>query len=297
MAKRYAYVHTRSTIELYHHGIKRQQWGVRNGPPYPLKGGDYSQLEYEALKRERRRPNSSYNKKHYDAVIKERTTLSTLSYDKDRTSKGDMFYATYKPLDKHQYNALFNRPVTDINTGEVVNKYRISNIAKSDIHVASEDSGSNVFSELFRRDRDFYNFITDTDRMQSLFVEDKYKFKGYREAREALNKIRSGRDVNSDDLKCAYRMFNYVLPSDAGGNKRQADDIRRQRNKFFNALKQRGYGAVLDTNDALYGAFKASAPVIVFDMERIALSGAERTTTRSKRFSTVVTVGRRFLGV
>lgn len=22
--------------ELYHHGIKGQQWGVRNGPPYPL---------------------------------------------------------------------------------------------------------------------------------------------------------------------------------------------------------------------------------------------------------------------
>jgi hypothetical protein len=22
--------------ELYHHGIKGQKWGVRNGPPYPL---------------------------------------------------------------------------------------------------------------------------------------------------------------------------------------------------------------------------------------------------------------------
>ena len=22
--------------ELYHHGIKGQQWGVRNGPPYPI---------------------------------------------------------------------------------------------------------------------------------------------------------------------------------------------------------------------------------------------------------------------
>lgn len=24
------------TDELYHHGIKGQKWGVRNGPPYPL---------------------------------------------------------------------------------------------------------------------------------------------------------------------------------------------------------------------------------------------------------------------
>lgn len=22
--------------ELFHHGIKDQKWGVRNGPPYPL---------------------------------------------------------------------------------------------------------------------------------------------------------------------------------------------------------------------------------------------------------------------
>lgn len=24
---------------LYHHGVKGQKWGVRNGPPYPLEGG------------------------------------------------------------------------------------------------------------------------------------------------------------------------------------------------------------------------------------------------------------------
>lgn len=23
-------------LELYHHGIKGQEWGVKNGPPYPL---------------------------------------------------------------------------------------------------------------------------------------------------------------------------------------------------------------------------------------------------------------------
>lgn len=31
--------------ELYHHGIKGQKWGVRNGPPYPLKEGSKSKAE------------------------------------------------------------------------------------------------------------------------------------------------------------------------------------------------------------------------------------------------------------
>lgn len=37
--------------ELYHHGIKGQKWGVRNGPPYPLGSGKesfkYSKKKYE----------------------------------------------------------------------------------------------------------------------------------------------------------------------------------------------------------------------------------------------------------
>lgn len=31
--------------ELYHHGIKGQKWGERNGPPYPLDVNDHSALE------------------------------------------------------------------------------------------------------------------------------------------------------------------------------------------------------------------------------------------------------------
>ena len=33
------YNYTMPATELYHHGIKGQKWGVRNGPPYPLKRG------------------------------------------------------------------------------------------------------------------------------------------------------------------------------------------------------------------------------------------------------------------
>lgn len=34
--------------ELYHHGIRGQKWGVRNGPPYPLGASDHSASERKA---------------------------------------------------------------------------------------------------------------------------------------------------------------------------------------------------------------------------------------------------------
>lgn len=294
--------------ELYHHGILKQRWGVRHGPPYPLSGGDYSRAEKMAMLTRRKKPNSIYNKRHFDEVLKsDKTTLSTLSYNKDRTKNTDMFYATHTKLDKHQYNALFNRPVpkpilddngNKIGTGQML-KYRIDNSIKKDIKVASEDSGAEAFRQLYSKDRDFYNFVADPDRMQKYFVDDKYKFKGYREARQSLEKIRKpDYTPTSEDLQRAYRMFNYVLPYDGGGvDNRGGSDVTKQRAKFFRALSQNGYGAVLDTNDAIYGGFKATSPVVVFDMDSIMPKSIYQTTPHDKKISSAILAGRKFLGV
>lgn len=289
---------------LAHHGIVGQKWGKRNGPPYPLGGGDYSRAEKDKIYKKRKEHNSVYNKKHFDEVLKEGTELKTLSYNKDRTKNADMFYSTHKKLDQYQYNALFNKPVKEVLYDENGNsigstkylKYSITNIANKDIKVASEDSGAKAFKDLYSKDRDFYNFVTDPNRMENYFVDSKYKFKGYRESRDVLSKL-ADKDYKptEKDLDTIYRMFNYVLPSDGGGNSKIAKDVATQRGKFFKQLSNNGYSAVLDTNDAIYGGFKAESPVIVFDMRAVIFSGAERTTLASKRSSYLITAGRRTL--
>lgn len=282
-----------SDTYLAHHGILGQKWGTRNGPPYPLRGGDYTESEKKAIYKKRKQRNSIYNKKHFDEVLQaDKKTLSTLSYDENRTKGTDMFYATHDIFDKHQYNALFNRPIpkeqydengNKIGTGMCL-KYRIDNSLKSDIKVASEDSGAEAFRQLYKKDRDFYNFVNDKDRMQSYFVEDKYKFKGYREARDVLDKLKKDNYVpTAEDLQKVYRMFNYVIPY--AGDARGGKDVLTQRTKFFKALKESGYGAVLDTNDAIYGGFKAKSPVIVFDMEQIIPKDVYQTKASDKAVS------------
>lgn len=293
--------------DLYHHGILGQKWGKKNGPPYPLKGGDYTQSERKAIRAKRKSGNSIYNKKHFDEVLKaDKTTLSTLSYDKNRTKNTDMFYATHNNLDKHQYNALFNKKIpqtlydekgNSIGTGMYL-KYRIDNSLKSNIKVASEDSSAKIFMDLYKKDRDFYNFVTDENRMQNYFVRDKYKFKGYREAAGTLKKMKDKEYMpSSDDLQTVYRMFNYVIPYDGEGNARKEKDVYTQRTKFFNACKKAGYGAVLDTNDSIYGGFKAKSPVIVFDMDQVVLKDISRTHMSDKVISELALIGRKALRV
>lgn len=292
---------------ISHHGILGQKWGNRNGPPYPLGGGDYTEAEKKAIYTKRRLGNRIYNKKHFDEVLEsDKTTLSTLSYDKDRTKGTDMFYATHNTLDKHQYNALFNRKIPQTIYDEIGNplgtgmfmKYRIDNSIKRDLKVASEDSGAEVFRQLYKKDRDFYKFVTDDERMQNYFVSDKYKFKGYREARDVLKKMKDSDYVpTADELQKVYRMFNYVIPYDGQGNAREGKDVLTQRTKFFAACKDAGYGAVLDTNDAIYGGFKAKSPVIVFDMEQVVPKDVYRTKVSDQRFSELALAGRKLLGL
>ena len=293
---------------LYHHGILNQEWGVRNGPPYPLKGGAYSVSEKAAIYKKRKQPNSIYNKKHFDEVLKkDKDTLSTLSYDADRTKNTDMFYATHKTLDRHLYNALFNKPipqdVVDENGNKIgsslVTKYRIDNSVAHDIKIASEDSASDIFRKMYANDRDFYNFVTDPDRMESYFVKDKYKFKGYRESKTVLDKIKNDPSYvpKQDEVNSLYRMFNYVIPYDGAGDARKGRDVEVQRAKFFKEAKNAGYGALLDTNDAIYGSFKATSPVIVFDMEAVVPKKTFQTNVNSIPFSAAVTAGRKILNV
>lgn len=297
------------SYELYHHGIRGQHWGVRHGPPYPLKGGSAGKRDAKTYKKRVIAWRDIYNKRHIDKTISTKDTLTTLSFDKNRTTDTDMFYAAYDKWDKHEYNALLNKkveqPIYDkdgnmIGTGKFY-KFRINNNVNKDIKVASEDSGTDAFINLYKNNRDFYNFVTDPERMQKHF--DKYITSSrkhvYDKYVKTLKKVQENPEIELKPKEAAdlYRVFNYILPSDGGKNAGDAKDIATQRASIFKELKKNGYGAMLDTNDSIYGGFKSKAPVIVFDMESISLGDVARVSALDHRISELAFFGKKALGL
>ena len=222
-------------------------------------------------------------KKHVDQILsKDSTVLQTLSDNPNRMSAGDYFFTAIKPRDAHEYNALFNKKMDKEiydSVGNVIGKnkllkYRVTGKLKDNMAIASEDSGIKAFTHLCKSDAEFLNYVKDPSKMQNLIAHGNhniYKYKGYSEAKKALSKMRRpGYTPTDRDYGAVYRLFNYAIPNNSNG-------AAETRTKFFNLLKSQGYGGVLDTNDGLYGAYKTSYPLIVFDLENVVQSSAKMT--------------------
>ena len=233
----------------------------------------------------------------FDKYITKNDTLTTLSYNKDRLKGAEFTYATYKKPDQSWYKSVFNAPITE--NGSQVLKYNIKYKSKNGMKIASEDSSVKAFRDLYKNNRDFYNFVNDPKRLEAYFGKNKLIFGGYREAKKALDRTRNGKPTDAD-LRTVYRMFNYIIPSDGTSGpvrgERVAKDVAHQRAKLFKALGKHGYGGLLDTNDALYGSFKkhTQAPVIIFDMDNLVFdNNIERVKMNEKRFLDLQAIGRR----
>lgn len=286
-------------MELKHHGILGQKWGQRNGPPYPLSGRQYSSAELSKKYKTKRRQE--------DHVIKKDTVMNTLSKDPNRTKDAEMFYAAHTKDDKNFYMSIFNFKMPtdefDPETGEKIGtsnsyKYMINNKARTDIKVAGDEQSANMFSDLYKKDRDFSNFVTDKNRMQKYFEAAHankprmFYTKEYKDSFKALDKLDDPSKLDTNDIRRLYAIFNYTLAYDGTYTKnpdpKGGKDVAVQRAKFFKEAKKNGYGAILDVNDTFNGTFKADKPVIVFDMEQVVPDRVWKTNFKDKAVADLV---------
>lgn len=69
--------------ELYHHGIKNQRWGVRNGPPYPLDAKVSRRIKRRGQEKLRVSA-KEYQAKRHKAKAYERSGTQKFQYKRDR---------------------------------------------------------------------------------------------------------------------------------------------------------------------------------------------------------------------
>lgn len=197
-----------------------------------------------------------YSMENVDRIIKKDTPIQTLSFDKDRMSKGNAFYTAYNQKDKTRYEGLFGR-----RGGQ--NKFAITRTATEDVKIASPKTAEETFNRLMKK---------------GSFRKNVEKTEGIRTKFETGNPWRH--QQKSKSLYDSFNRWNLIENEDKHAIKSQK--------QFYKALKKQGYGGVVDTNDLKYTGIKTD-PVIVFAKNKFGNQSVSQLTSKRVYTSSVKT--------
>lgn len=295
-------------MELYHHGIKGQKWGVRR---YQFADGSYTpagKKRYQNIQSTTYLMNMKVNeltrtmatqvtgKQYVDTCLKKGTTFSRIQTSKD--FENFAFYATYKKSDVDKYLGLFGKNLTsradsdarraekqanisgnetDLATArQLRNKsddmkvYQLKIDATKKLKVPSDENAGHITANLLKE--------PDFKKNVSASIEDsKTKMRRptqqilFKQAQNALNKD-PNRMTKSEKI-AIYKALNLSLTN------HNPQEIAAQ-NRFYSELKKKGYNALLDYNDKEYSSYHAKRPMIVFDTDSVRLQSVTETNPK-----------------
>lgn len=290
-----------NNLELYHHGVKGQKWGVRryqyaDGSLTPAGKRRYhvqskSSLSLMMSTKVKYLVDSTKTqitgKQYVDGYLKSGTTLARIQTSQN--FENFAFYATYKKHDMDEYLGLFGKNLIDraasdarkaekqaaasgsesdiTNAKELRDKanntkiYQLKLEATKKLKIPSDENASDILTNLLK-ESDFNNNLVAS------ISDSKEKMRRPTQQvlfRQAENALKKAPDRMSKAEKTAvYKAFNLSLVH------HNSQEIAAQ-DRFYGELKKKGYNALLDYNDKQYSSYHAKRPVIVFDVESVRL--------------------------
>lgn len=292
-------------MELQHHGVKGQKWGVRryqyaDGSLTPAGRKRYSSPSGKVTTSTKHVVNSARTrltgKQYVDGFLDNGTTLARIQTAENFEKFA--FYATYKKHDSEEYMGLFGKNLLSRAAGEArraekqadasgskedltrakelrekadnTKVYQLKLSATRKLKIPSDENASDITAKLLK-ESDF------KDNVKASLIDSKEKMKRptqqvlFDRALSAVDKDPS--KMNNAEKLAVYKTFNLSLVN------HNQQEIAAQ-NRFYGELKKKGYNALLDYNDKEFSSYHAKRPMIVFDVDSVRLQSITETNPK-----------------
>lgn len=217
-------------------------------------------------------------KNEVDTVIDKSVELSRIQTSKD--FEGFAYYATYKQHDKNEYAGLFGKNLKSrgmaaakasgdeeqIKAAKNMKVYQMGLKNTHNLKVPSDSNAGKVTANLLKKDSEFRSGMEKSLKDARVAMRRPGQQQLLSSAQRLMKKDPA--KLSDNERRTLYKALNLTLTFHDENNVKVQD-------KFYGALKKKGYGALVDVNDKEYSSYHAKRPMIVFDT-----SGTKVSSTR-----------------
>ena len=292
-------------MELYHHGIKGQKWGIRR---YQYADGTYTPAGRKRYGVSQSSSNAQRvatmmgmrvkdvvntartqvtGRQYVDTYLKRGTTFARIQTSKE--FENFAFYATYKKVDSDKYMGLFGKNLTSRANSDAKRAEKTANASGSEADAATakqlRDKANNMkIYQLKLKTTKKLKVPSDenaSDITANLLKDSEFKKNVVASIEDSKEKMRrptqqvlfkqAQNALNKDPSKMttSEKVAVYKALNLSLTNHNQQEVAAQA--KFYSELKKKGYNALLDYNDKDYSSYHAKRPMIVFDTDSVKL--------------------------